>query len=221
MTENQRPKPLPAGIDHLIYFCGRLETGMDRMEDLLGVRPAPGGRHADYGTHNALLSLGADSYLEIMAPDPAAPRDGPVPPFELPEGCSGRLATWVLRAETIEETAATARAAGVALGELQSGSRERPDGKRLFWRLTDPYAKPMGGAIPFLIAWGDTPHPASVAPAAGELASLRVEHPEPARVTAALALLGVDLPVSKAAAFRMRAAVRQGGRMIEIGSDRG
>ena len=83
------------GIDHLLYASASLEQGMDEIESLLGVRPVRGGRHPQYGTHNALLSLGTGTYLEVIARDPdlATPRRG----FwvDVVPGAKSRLMTWV------------------------------------------------------------------------------------------------------------------------------
>ena len=50
-----------------------LAEGRDWAEARLGVPAAGGGRHAAMGTHNALWRLG-ESYLEVIAVDPAAAR---------------------------------------------------------------------------------------------------------------------------------------------------
>lgn len=206
----------PDGVDHLIYGAPDLERGVDEVERLLGVRPAAGGRHPQYGTRNALLALGAETYLEVMAPDPelAAPDRGRL--FRLDEIERPRPVAWALRREEIEKTAGRARDRGVELGAVEAGSREQPDGTLLSWRLTDPYAAPAGGVVPFLIAWGETPHPAAGAPEGGSLAGLRAAHPEPAAVRDSLAALAVEMRVERGKRPRLIATIRTGGGKVEL-----
>jgi hypothetical protein len=64
-------------------------------------------------------------------------------------------------------------------------------GGRLAWRLTRG-ASPGDGLIPFLIDWGESPHPAPGAPSGCTLRFFRAEHPEPARIRDYLALLGLQ-----------------------------
>ncbi len=192
-------------VDHLIVFTPELERGRDHIERLMGVRPVTGGRHPDLGTHNALLGLGPDCYLEVMAPDPASPR-----PLDLsrlfPGGLDApRLGTWVLRAEAIE--ALHERAKSVGLGAISTGHRDNPDGTRLSWRLSDPFVFPFDGVVPFLIAWGDTPHPGTRLPTVGSLTDLSVEHPDASGVVEAFVQLGVDVPVTQGPAPRLRATI--------------
>lgn len=195
------------GIDHLLYGAPDLEIGMDAVERLLGPRPVPGGRHPAYGTRNALVSLGPACYLEVIAPDPGLPTPDRGLGFGIEGITSPRLVTWAMRSREIETAAERA-----GLGPVETGSRERADGTVLRWRLTDPYAERMGGVIPFLIDWGETPHPAEAAPRAGRLIELRIEHPAPEGVRRALATLGCrDVTVRRGAAPRLVAVVRAAG----------
>ena len=205
------------GIDHLVYACANLERGMDEIEQLLGVRPVPGGRHPDFGTHNALLSLGPETYLEVIARDPDSTVSVPSALAELPDDQNSRLKTWVLRTEDIDQLAGIAIAAGINIGPVQSGSRDAPDGSKISWQLTDHNAMLMGGAFPFLINWGDTPHPTSTVPNGGELLNLLIEHPEADRVRDMLDVLGADLEVTHGADFKLVASVRtiNGIRILE------
>lgn len=203
-------------IDHLVYAVSDLETGMRDMEALLGVRPAIGGRHPDFGTHNALLSLGTSTYLEVIAPDPDLPTPGRGLPFGITRGQQPRMATWALGTESIHELANTALAAGIDIGTIASGSRRKPDGTLLSWQLSDPYAMPLGGAIPFLISWGETPHPARATPRAGDLIGFRIEHPEAQSVRAAVSALCVAVDIEKSDQFKLIATIKTGSGIVEL-----
>lgn len=185
--------PLP--IDHLIYAAPTLKSGMDEIEALLGTRPVCGGQHPGRGTHNALLGLGPDIYLEVIAPDPAQP-DVPHPLWIAADTVrEPRLIYWAAKSDNLEALVERARSNGLELGELSSGSRALPDGQLLRWRLTDPRANPADGIIPFFIDWLDTPHPARGLPDGGALLSLEAQHPQAEKVQAQLQMLGLELNV--------------------------
>ena len=194
-------------IDHIIYGAPELDGGIGAIEGLLGVRAAVGGKHVGLGTHNALLSLGGGSYLEIIAPDPEQPQ----PSRPLPWGLAGlrepRLLTWAVRAPDIEARVARSKAAGVDVGPVLRMSRERPDGKRLEWALTFREQALGDGLVPFLIAWEPGPHPSETSPGGCRLVSLRGEHPEPERVAAMLSALGVEMEVARGPAPALVATV--------------
>lgn len=194
-------------VDHLIFGAPSLAVGVEAIRDLLGVDPGPGGRHPAFGTCNALLSLGPEQYLEIIAPDPdlPAPEQGRL--FDLESLREPRMITWVLRTYDIHADRRRGLDAGARLGEISGGSRTNPDGSVLEWRLTDPYAFPLDGALPFLLDWGNAPHPGGVAPPAGTIADLRIEHPEPNTVIRALAGFGMDLAVAAGASSRIMATI--------------
>jgi hypothetical protein len=207
-----------ARLDHLVYAAPSLDQGMSRIESLLGVRPTFGGRHPRYGTHNALLSLGLTTYLEVIALDPQAAEPAVRAAFGLDDLAEPRLTTWALRTSRIERdaAAATAGAATSGLGAVEAGARETADGILLSWRLTDPSAMPLEGAVPFLIDWGATPHPAGTAPAGGELITFRIEHPHPDKVRSALAALGALADVEAGDRVRLVATIRTARGVVEL-----
>jgi len=183
-------------IDHLIYAAPHLEDAVADVERRFGVRATGGGQHMGLGTHNKLLALGSRIYLEIVAPDPGQPEpDGP-----RPYGVDGVTAPgfvgWALACDDIDEALSRARTAGFDPGDVISGHRVTPSGTTLRWRST---ANAMtAGVIPFLISWGDTPHPATSAPAGLALESFRIEHPEPEAIVGRLQALGVQVDVRPA-----------------------
>lgn len=183
-------------VDHLVYAAPTLESGVDAIERLLGVRPAPGGKHIGLGTHNALLGLREDTYIEIIAPDPDQPEPSRPLPFGLATLEEPRLATFAIRTTDIGALVASAREAAYDPGEIIDMSRQRPDGVVLKWRLAFHEQMPGGGVIPFVIDWGDTPQPSAGLPQGGALAALRAEHPEAQSARSALAVLDFEMDVT-------------------------
>lgn len=89
-------------LDHVAIAATDLAEGTAAVEAALGLSMGPGGAHPLMATHNRLLGLG-DSYLEVIAPDPAAPR----PPFprwfdlDRFEG-RPRPSNWILRCADLD-----------------------------------------------------------------------------------------------------------------------
>jgi hypothetical protein len=194
-------------LDHLVYAAPNLGEAIDEFEGLLGVRAASGGSHPAWGTANALLALGPDVYLEIIGPDPNLARPETGYSFGIDDLAAPRLVSWAVKAPNIEERVHASREGGYDSGPIEDGSRQPIDGPLLRWRLTRPRLEDGVGLVPFLIDWGDTLHPAVNAPCGVTFVSMRAEHPEPARVSASLEALDVELSVELAPLPRLLAVV--------------
>lgn len=182
-------------VDHLVYATPDLDRGVEEIEKLLGVRATPGGQHPGRGTRNALIALGPTSYLEIIAPDPQQPPPKQPRPFGIDQLKRSRLVAWFVKANDLSRYRNEAVSSGVPYGEVMSGSRRRPDGTELSWQFTDPDVRLADGLVPFLIDWGQSPHPAGTAAKGASLIALQAEHPNPESVRKMLSALMVDLEV--------------------------
>lgn len=213
---NQASQSRLTRIDHLVYATPDLARGVSEIEALTGVRASPGGQHLAWGTHNCLLALGADSYLEIIAPDPSQPKPLGVRPFGIDSLRRSRLVTWAARGAGLEEFSRTVARRGVILGELFSGSRVLSDGDILAWQMTSPFSLLEGGLIPFFIDWGVSPHPAASASVGLSLVELRAEHPTPQVLAHTFEVLGVSLPIRQAPTASLVATIMSPKGQIEL-----
>lgn len=178
-------------IDHLVVTAPSLQGGADYVKAALGVAPGPGGAHPRMGTHNLLLRLDESAFLEVIAADPAAPHPGRPRWFGLDEAAARRaprLAAWVARTDDLRAYPAEVLAECGAVETMTRGTRE--------WLITIPAdgRLPLGGALPMLIEWQQPRASAGVGlPAAGcALAALGLRHPEPERIEALLARMGLE-----------------------------
>lgn len=176
--------------DHLVLAARDLDVGAAWLEHHLGVALAAGGKHLRMGTHNRLLGLGDNVYLELIAVDAAAappgrPRWFGLDQADLPAD-RPRLIHWVARSDDIEGDAARS---AEPPGEILP--MERGDYR---WRITVPADGhlPGEGLVPTLIQWDVPFHPAGRLPDAGcRLMKLEGFHPQPARIRTALDSLGL------------------------------
>jgi hypothetical protein len=182
-------------VDHLVWGGVDLESEIERFQRLTGVRAALGGRHAGEGTWNAILRLGPAVYLELITPDPTGPRPAHPLWLGLDTLSEPRLVGWAAKATNLDQRAAAARAAGIPLGDVRRGRRELGGGQVLSWRLTYPGAVLGDGLVPFLIDWGDSPHPSGSGPGTIELVDLHAEHPAPSAIRDQLHRLALDLRI--------------------------
>jgi glyoxalase-like protein len=208
--------PILSRIDHLVYAAPNLAAGVEQVEKLLGVKAVPGGQHPGAGTRNALIRLGELTYLEIIGPDPDQPEPAQPRRFGIDQLKAPRLVTWAAKGEDLEALITNAKSKGIDLGQVQSGSRRRPDGVLLSWRLTVSPALNADGIVPFFIDWGATPHPAASLPKGCTLISLRAEHPNAKRVRAMLVGIGLNLPGEAGAAAALIALVRTPQGDVEL-----
>jgi len=210
--------PALTAADHLLLGVADLDRGIQWVEDRTGVRPVVGGSHPGRGTRNALLSLGAKQYLEVIAPDPA--QSTYTFQIDLRALKEPRLVTWAAATSDIEAVARGAKAAGRSVVGPTDGSRARPDGRVLRWRslaVASTLAVGIVEPIPFFIQWAaDAVHPASDSPAGCELKALRIAHPKPAAVVDALRAVGIDAEITSASVATLYATVSTPKGVIEL-----
>ena len=181
-------------LDHITVTAFSLEAGAAFVSETLGVSPQVGGKHPRMATHNLLLRLGDTTFLEVIAPDRAAPAPSRPRWFVLdsigPQSHPS-LSTWVVRTSNMQAAVA---AASEPLGNIEPMSRGA-----LNWLITIPAdgSVPLNGTAPAIIEWHTDVHPAAKLEDKGlSLAKLEIFHPNPGRVSHLLSSLELDAPVS-------------------------
>ncbi len=176
-------------LDHVAICAETLESGAAHVEAALGVPLAPGGRHEGLGTHNRLLSLGPEHYLEVIAADPGQPTPGVARLLGLDAFMGApRPGGWVLSTDDLEAALAAAVPGLGAPRDLARGD--------IRWRMTLlPEGRlPFDGLHPALIEWRSPRRPPAGLPDRGcRLLAVQLWHPQAEALAAALKPLGAPL----------------------------
>ena len=191
-----------------------LEQGVQWCEATLGVTPAAGGEHAQYGTHNRLFKIATPShplaYLEIIAINPAVRRAAHAAAtrwFDMDDAAlqaavavEPRLIHFVANTDDIQAGRITLKKQGIERGPAVHASRHSRRGL-LQWQVTvrEDGQRLFNGALPSLIQWGKAGdaeplrlHPRNSLPRSRvSLQSLTVTHPSADKLQAAYEAIGL------------------------------
>jgi hypothetical protein len=134
-----------ARIDHVLYAVSDLDAGARRIAAQLGRESLAGGRHEGWGTANRIVPLGPDYLGLIGVEDRAVAATSDLGRVVLDSGDG--LLGWAVATDDLDGVAAR-------LGlQVEHGSRTRPDGLTLRWRLAGVAPALTSGALPFFIQW--------------------------------------------------------------------
>jgi hypothetical protein len=204
-------------VDHLVWYCSDLEAGEDYFAQRLGRTPVFGGVHPGQGTRNSLLALDGETYLEILARDPAQDATTALDRELAAIGSTG-IYHWAVSGINLEAIIDRAREAGLETSEVVPGQRTRPDGQSLSWRLVGMRNHEFGALMPFFIDWGISEHPSVKAPRAGELADLQLFSPDVHRLAGLYQKLELPFPVNESARPAMVVTIDGGGGRHQLRS---
>lgn len=116
-------------IDHIVILVRDLAQAIDNYRQR-GFTVTPGGEHTDGATHNALVALDDDTYLELIA----FKREAPEHRWWRHAARGAGLIDWALLPSDIAEAIAEASERGVSYSGPTEGGRMRPDGQAVRWQ---------------------------------------------------------------------------------------
>jgi hypothetical protein len=137
-------------LDHILLAVRDLDSAAQYLGSEHGLTSYVGGSHPGWGTANRIVPLGS-SYLELIAVvDDRVAAASDVGRW-VADGASDRGAPigWAVRPHDLD---ATARRLGLT---AHDGSRERPDGVLLRWRMAGIERALREPHLPFFIEWKD------------------------------------------------------------------
>ena len=171
-------------IDHIVIGAANLISGTNILETKLSTKFSPGGDHQVMGTHNKLLKLQSNIYLEVIANNPNVSKPSRQRWFSLDESSikekikkSPRLLCWVLEVDNIEDTV---KKCGYNPGEILQLSRDE-----LTWKVTVPSNGKLveNGVLPVLIEWPSNQHPSKkLNNSKVSINKISLFHPEPYKI---------------------------------------
>jgi hypothetical protein len=174
-------------LDHVLIAGSDLGAAAHEVEERLGLASVEGGRHQGLGTANRIVPLG-DTYLELVSVvDEAEAAESGFGRW-VAGGDLPRLLGWCVRTADLDEVAD-----GLSL-KIAEGSRARPDGTTLTWRMAGLEQSAAEPSLPFFIEWGaGTPYPGEALAQSARIDELRLQG-NPARIAQWIA--GANLPLS-------------------------
>jgi hypothetical protein len=143
-------------LDHIAVVAPTLPPGRLGARGAWLLEPVTGGKHPLMGTHNCLLRIGEDLFMEVIAVAPDAPKPAIKRWFGLDDQAAvlrnwqagRRLGSYVARCHDVAATIGSqsdifGESTRLTRGDLVWTFGVRPDG-----------TLPLGGALPHVMDWG-------------------------------------------------------------------
>lgn len=184
-------------IDHFMVAANNLDSLSRYFTELTGIPVANGGTHPDLGTHNKLIATDTDTYLELIAPNPASESRSPLRDV-IEKIAQPRLHRIILQgqADHFPAIVEAYQRIGVAT-EVKSLSRQTDTGDTLRWQLLMPEAENNYGIfVPLFIDWGSAIHPTRSLPSAPcTLVACSAGHPQAQILQTVWDEIGFEMPL--------------------------
>lgn len=210
-------KILMRRIDHIVYCVLDLDTAIDHIEKLFGIRPEIGGRHLAYGTKNALLNLGQGTYLEILARDSTYKDSGVNRWMGIDLIDTDMITRWAIKSECLDRDAALLKKYSPQLSKIVEGKRIVQGGQTLSWYMTLPSSVPEVEIIPFLTDWSKSPlHPTDRLKDGCELMHIELLHPKPEDILSLIEELDIEIEIVKYDRARIKIHVSTPNGMVVL-----
>ena len=165
-------------IDHIVYAVEDLHRSIEKFVKATGLEVFEGGKHPDWGTHNAIVRIDKHTYLEFLAKDKSAPAIHTQTWMGLDLLDGDKITRWSLASQDVESDKQFLRKYNEELATIIIGSRMTKDNQMLNWLMTAPLPAPEVEAAPFLIDWKKSAHPTNSLPLDCSIKSFTIEHDE-------------------------------------------
>jgi len=204
-------------IDHIVYSVLDLDSAVEHIADSLGISPSFGGFHKTKGTKNALLDIGNETYLELLAIDNdndkiPAPRWMGIDLISAP-----KITRWAVTSNTLLRDVVNLKNIVPQLAEVEQGQRTTADNTLIKWQLSQPLPTPEVELLPFFIAWDkEEKHPTTFLNKGCLLKTFYATHPQPQSMRETLKKIGIDLEIKPSDTIGIHATIEGPKGMITI-----
>ncbi len=204
-------------LDHLVWAHPHLDEATESFQKESGVSPKFGGQHLNLGTHNSLVSLGPDSYLELISPDPSNKIPNGVKVLGIGQLKEPQIVGWAINGP-LKEMNYMLKDSGFNVSGINSGSRMTPEGQELKWNyfiLDEAAFNEIPQIAPFFIQWiGEIP--AKISPVGCNICDFWGEHPHPEQFQKLFDTLSFHFPVKLGPSPRLKAIIKTPKALLEI-----
>ena len=204
-------------IDHIVYCVHNLKEAIVDLENKMGVKATIGGAHLTQGTKNALINLGDQCYLEILAIDQTntdikAPRWMGIDLLQ-----SAKVTRWALKTQDITQDSKALQQYNSDMGQVTGGSRKMTNGKTLAWQIAMPLPSPEVDIIPFITDWSESEaHPTDSMDHECKLLELRLNHPIPTEVQNLFDQMFIDFKINKSTNATIKAIIQCPNGIVQL-----